>query len=139
MKRLLIATCLGTLALAARAQTVPEDTSVRIPGYQIQLPAQPYRLMPGDFDDFKGAYEMSTGDTMVLRQFGRKMFAEVGDGARTDLVAAARNEFVSVDQKLKMTLNKQDDGLVRGELLMATPQQALGQAGGAGVLVTLIQ
>lgn len=139
MKRLLLATCLGTLALAATAQTEPEDTSVRIPGYQIQLPAQPYRLMPGDFDDFKGAYEMSTGDTMVLRQFGRKMFAEVGDGARTELVAAARNEFVSVDQKLKMTLNKHDDGLVRGELLMATPQQALGGAGGAGVLVTLIE
>jgi hypothetical protein len=139
MKRLLLATCLGTLALAATAQTEPEDTSVRIPGYQIQLPAQPYRLMPGDFNDFKGAYEMSNGDTMVLRQYGRKMFAEVGDGPRTEIVAAARNEFVSVDQRLKMTLNKQYDGPVTGELLMATPQQALGQAGGAGVLVTILR
>lgn len=138
MKRLLLATCLGTLALAATAQTEPEDTSVRIPGYQIQLPAQPHRLMPGDFDDFKGAYEMSDGDTMVLRQYGRKMFAEVGDRPRTEIVAAARNEFVAVDRQLSMTLNKHDDGRVTGELLMATPQRALGQAGGAGVLVTVL-
>jgi hypothetical protein len=137
MKRLLLAACLGTLALAASAQTEPEDTSVRIPGYQIELPVQPHRLMPGDFNDFKGAYDLSNGDSMVLRQYGRKIYADVGDGPRTELVAAARNEFVSVDQKLKMTLNKQDDGLVTGELLMAAPQTALGQAG-AGVRVTLL-
>jgi hypothetical protein len=94
--------------------------------------------MPGDLDDFKGAYEMSDGDTMVLRQYGRKLFAEVGDRPRTELVAAARNEFVAVDRQLSMTLNKQDDGQVTGEVLMATPQRALGQAGGAGVLVTVL-
>ena len=93
--------------------------------------------MPGDFNDFKGAYDLSNGDTMVLRQYGRTMFAEVGDGPRTEIVAASRNEFVSVDQRLKMTLNKHDDGPVTGELLMAMPQQALGQAG-AGVLVTVL-
>jgi hypothetical protein len=135
MKRLLLATCLGTLALAASAQTEPDDTSVRIPGYQIELPAQPHRLMPGDFNDFKGAYDLSNGDSMVLRQYGRTLYADVGDGPRTELVAAARNEFVAVDRRLKMTLNKQDDGLVTGELLMAAPQTALGQA---GVRVTLL-
>ena len=137
MKRLLLATCFGTLALAATAQTEPEDTSVRIPGYQIQLPAQPHRLMPGDFNDFKGAYDMSNGDTMVLRQYGRKMFVEVGDGPRTEIIAAARNEFVSVDQQLKMTLNKQDDGLVSGEMLIAAPRQVLGHLDSAGVVVTM--
>lgn len=138
MKRFLLVTCLGTLALAATAQTEPEDTLIRVPGYQIQLPAQPHRLMPGDFNDFKGAYDLSNGDTMVLRQYGRKMFAEVGDGPRTEIVAAARNEFVSVDQALKMTLNKHDDGPVTGELLMASPRPALGQAGAAAVAVTLL-
>lgn len=138
MKRFLLVTCLGTLALAATAQTEPEDTLIRVPGYQIQLPAQPHRLMPGDFNDFKGAYDLSNGDTMVLRQYGRKMFAEVGDGPRTEIVAAARNEFVSVDQALKMTLNKHDDGPVTGELLMASPRPALGQAGATAVAVTLL-
>ncbi|PIL46418.1 hypothetical protein CR105_04950 [Massilia eurypsychrophila] len=111
---------------------------MRIPGYQIQLPEQPYRLMPGDFNDFKGAYDMSNGDTMVLRQYGRKLFAEIGDGPRTEIVPAARNEFVSVDEQLKMTLNRNVDGLVKGELLMALPRQTMGQAGGAGVTVTLL-
>ncbi|MET0856437.1 MAG: hypothetical protein ABWY27_06795 [Telluria sp.] len=138
MKRFLLATCLATLALAATAQTAPEDTSVRIPGYQIQLPEQPYRLMPGDFNDFKGAYDMSNGDTMVLRQYGRKLFAEIGDGPRTEIIPAARNEFVSLDEHLKMTLNRNSDGLVKGELLMALPRQTMGQAGGAAVTVTLL-
>ncbi|MFC0131021.1 hypothetical protein [Massilia eurypsychrophila] len=134
----MLATFLTTLALAGTAQTAPDDTSVRIPGYQIQLPEQPYRLMPGDFNDFKGAYDMSNGDTMVLRQYGRKLFAEIGDGPRTEIVPAARNEFVSVDEQLKMTLNRNVDGLVKGELLMALPRQTMGQAGGAGVTVTLL-
>jgi hypothetical protein len=138
MKRFLLAACLGTLALTATAQTAPEDTSVRIPGYRIQLPEQPYRLMPGDFNDFKGAYDMSNGDTMVLRQYGRKMFAEIGDGPRTEIVPAARKEFVSVDEALKMTLNRNFDGLVSGELLMSLPPQMMGQTGGAAVTVTLL-
>jgi hypothetical protein len=139
MKRFLLATGLATFALAATAQTAPEDTSVRIPGYRIELPEQPYRLMPGDFNDFKGAYDMSNGDTMVLRQYGRKLFAEIGDGPRTEIIPAARNEFVSIDEQLKMTLNRNFDGLVKGELLMALPPQMMGQAGGAAVIVTLLE
>jgi hypothetical protein len=139
MKRFLLATGLAALALAATAQTAPEDTSVRIPGYRIELPEQPYRLMPGDFSDFKGAYDMSNGDTMVLRQYGRKLFADIGDGPRTEIIAAARNEFVSVDEQLKMTLNRNFDGLVKGELLMALPPQGMGQAGRAAVTVTLLE
>jgi hypothetical protein len=138
MKPFLLATCLGTLALTATAQTAPEDTSVRIPGYQIVLPEQPYRLMPGEFNDFKGAYDMSNGDTMVLRQYGRKMFVEIDDGPRTEIVPAARNEFVSVDERLKLTLNRNFDGLVNGELLMALPRQTMGQTGGVAVTVTLL-
>jgi hypothetical protein len=138
MKRLLLASLLGTLALAATAQSQSGDTSVTVPGHPIQLPSQPHRLMPGDFDAFKGAYEMSNGDTMVLRQYGRKIFADVGERPRTELIASARNEFVSVDQQLKMTLNGHDDGQVTGELLMAAPQQAWEQASRAAAVVTLL-
>ncbi|WP_426175168.1 hypothetical protein [Massilia sp. TWR1-2-2] len=105
---------------------------MRIPGYRIELPEQPYRLMPGDFIDFKGAYDMSNGDTMVLRQYGRKLFAEIGDGPRTEIIPATRSEFVSLDEQLKMTLNRNFGGLVKGELLMASPPQTMGQAGGTG-------
>jgi hypothetical protein len=138
MKSMMIAAFLGTLALGATAQSQSDDTSVRIPGYPFQLPAQPHRLMPGDFDAFKGAYDMSNGDSMVLRQIGRKVYADVGDRPRTELIAAARNEFVSVDRQLKMTLNTHEDGPVTGELLIASPVQEMGQARGAGVTVALL-
>ena len=135
VKRFLLAVCLGTLALTTTAQTGPEDASVRIPGYLLELPQQPYRLMPGDFNDFKGAYAMSNGQTMVLRQYGRTLFAEIGDEPRTEIIPAARNQFVSVDEQLKMTLNRNFDGLVKGELLMALPQHTMGQA---AVTVTIL-
>lgn len=138
MKRMMIAAFLGTLALGATAQTQSDDTSVRIPGYPIQLPDQPHRRMPGDFDAFKGAYDLSNGDTIVLRQYGRKVYADVGDRPRTELIAAARIEFVAVDRQLKMTLNTHEDGPVTGEMLIASPEQAMGQAGGARVTVALL-
>ncbi len=138
MKSTMIAALLGTLALGASAQSQSDQTSVQVPGYPIQLPAQPHRLMPGDFDAFKGAYDMSNGDTMVLRQYSRTIHADVGDRPRTELVPASRNEFVSVDRQLKMTLHTHDDGPVTGEMLIASPQQAIGQASGAGVTVALL-
>ncbi len=137
LKRFFLAICLGAVALTATAQTAPEDAAVRIPGYRIALPQQPYRLMPGDFNDFKGAYAMSNGQTMVLRQYGRTLFAEIGDEPRTEIIAVARNQFVSVDEQLRMTLNRSFDGLVNGELLMALPPQTIGQADTAMVVSTI--
>lgn len=137
MKNILLAALLGTLAVGATAQSPSDDTSVQVRGYPIQLPAQPHRLMPGDFDAFKGAYDLSNGNTMVLRQYSRTIWAEVGDRPRIELVPASRNEFVSVDRQLKMTLQTHDDGPVTGEMLMASPAQAVGQAGG-GVTVALL-
>jgi hypothetical protein len=91
-------------------------------------------MFPGDFDVYKGAYDMSNGDTMVLLSRGRHMYAAIGDGPRTELVAAAHNVFVAVDKQLKLTLNDEDLGPITGELLMVVPSQT-SQANASGVEV----
>jgi hypothetical protein len=122
MKRLLLATFLGMLTLGATAQTEP-DNAVRIRGYQIELPAKAVHMFPGDFDIYKGTYDLSNGETMVLRSHGHRMFADIGNRPRTEMVAATPNEFVAVDRQFKMTLAAAEFGDVTGELLLVVPSQ----------------
>lgn len=136
MKRLLLATFLGMLTLGASAQAEP-DNAVRIRGYQIELPAKPIHLFPGDFDVYKGTYDLSNGETMVLRSRGHRIYAEIGDRPRTEMVAAASNVFVAVDRQFKMTLSAPEFGDITGELLMVVPSRTA-QADGTGEVVRLL-
>ena len=137
MKRLLLAAFLGMLTLGASAQAQP-DNAVRIRGYQIELPAKPLRMFPGDFDIYKGTYDLSNGDTMVLRSHGRRLFADIGNRPRTEMLAASPNEFVAVDRQFKMTLTAEQFGDVTGELLLVAPGQTAQANGADGELVRLL-
>lgn len=129
MKRLLLSISLGVLSLAATAQD--PATSVRVPAYVIEVPAQPIHMFPGDFDKYKGSYDLSNGESMTLRQIGSHIYADVGDRPRTEMVATTRNSFVAVDRQFKMTLHGSGyDGNVAGEMLLSTPASAAQQANG---------
>jgi len=127
MKRLLLVALLGTLSLAAPAQTT-QDNAVTIRGYQIELPAVPHRMNIGDFDTYKGAYDLANGDVLSLRQFGKRIYAELGNGERRQLVAAAPNVFVALDRQLKVTLNRDSFGDFSGEVIMMAPRSDMAQA-----------
>ncbi|WLI88651.1 hypothetical protein Q4S45_18305 [Massilia sp. R2A-15] len=134
MKKLLISTFLGMLALGAAAQTEP-DPSVRITGYQIVLPEHRYQMSAQDLDVYKGMYDLSNGQTMRLRVYGNRMYAAVNDGQRKMLVASSPNTFVATDMSLKMTLNRSDFDEVTGEMLMVVPHlTAQGETSGTEVV-----
>ena len=118
MKRLMLFALLGGLSLTAPAQTAP-DSEVRIRGYQIELPVRPHLMFRSDFDVYKGAYELSNGDVMTMTRTGQRMYAQIGDGERKELVAARFNVFVALDKELKITLERDDFiGDFGGEVLM---------------------
>jgi hypothetical protein len=119
MKRLILFTLLGGLSLATPAQT-PEDSEVRIRGYQIELPAHPHFMFGGDFDEYTGWYELSNGAVMTLSRNGSQMYAQIGNGERKELVAAKSNVFVALDRGLKITL----DSDYAGEVLMKVPDRS---------------
>jgi hypothetical protein len=120
MKRLLLFALLGGLPLAVPAQTVP-DNEVRIHGYRIVLPAKPHTMLLGDFDIYKGGYELSNGDVLVLYRRGHHLYGRLGEGEAKELVAAASNVFVALDRKLKVTLDRDNHGGFSGEVLMEAP------------------
>lgn len=126
MKQLMLVALLGSLSLAAPAQTEP-DNAVMIRGYSIELPVRPYHMYSGDFDEYKRVYDLANGDTIALGQTGRRMYAQVGDGERKELVAAAPGVFVALDRELKITLKRDYDGEYRGDVLMVVPGRATAQ------------
>ena len=138
MKRLLLSTLLGVFTLAATAQSAPDDSAVRIRGYQIELPAKPLHVFPGDFDVYKGAYDLSNGDTMVLLQRGHRLFADIGARPRTEMVAAAPNVFVGLDRQFKMTLSDNELGPVTGELVLVVPSRSAQANAAGGEMVRLV-
>ena len=135
MKRLMVLALLGSLSLAAPAQT-EADNAVRIHGYQIDLPTKAYPMYKGDFDTYKGVYNLSNDDTLVMSQVGRRMYAEMGDGQRRELVAAGPNVFVALDRQLKITLVPTFFGDFTGEVLRVVPGTAT--AANPGQVIRLV-
>ncbi len=123
MKRLLLFALLGGLSLAATGQTAPVS-EVRIHSYRIALPDRVHTMYVGDFDIYKGSYELSNGDVLVLYQRGRHLYGYVGKGEDKELVAAAANVFVALDRKLQVTLDRDNFGGFSGEVLMEAPATA---------------
>lgn len=136
MKRFLIPTLVGLLSMGAIAQTEP-DSAVQIHARQIELPAQPYRMWQTDFDVYKGEYDLSNGETMVLLNRGPHMYAVIGARPRIELLAAKYNEFVAVDRQFKMTLAGQR-GDVTGEVWLRVPGNASQATANSGDIVRLV-
>ena len=135
MKRLMVLALLGGYALTAPAQTTP-DNSVRIRAYQIELPATGYKMMQGDFDAYKGGYELANGEILDLYQRGKRLYAAVGNREPHEVVAIAPNVFVARDRELKVTLERSNFGDYRGELLMVVP--ATSAQANAGQLIRVL-
>jgi hypothetical protein len=135
MKRLMLFALLGGLSLVAPAQT-GQDNAIKIHGYQIALPSKPRMMLPGDFDNYKGIYDLSNGGELVMFQRGSHMYAKVGDAEPKELVAAAPNVFVARDRELKITLERGAFDGFTGELLMVVP--ATSAQANAGQLIRLV-
>jgi hypothetical protein len=125
------------LPLVVSAQAQPNQ-STHTNGYQIELPAKPYRMYPGDYDNYKGIYDLSNGETMILRAVGRRLYADVGKRPRTEMIPAAPNVFVAVDRQLKLTLDEGVYGQVTGELIMVMPRKPGQSADAGGEVVRMV-
>lgn len=130
MKRLLLCAIVGSLSLAATAQS-EQDQSVTIRGYQIELPTKAYPVTGIDLGAYQGSYDLSSGQPMSLRQVGGRLIATIGNRDPKLLVAAAHNVFVSTDRQMRLTLNRQSDGDFGGQLWLVGEARTAntGQAG----------
>jgi hypothetical protein len=135
MKTLILAAALAALTLPVAAQTqsdLGQVTITREAPKTIELPAKYSRIWSGEFDNLQGTYDLSNGDTMAMTKRINRKFIQVGDGARTEVVAVGDYDFVSLDQKYRVVLSEPMNDEVTGYLLIDTRRAgspALSQSG----------
>lgn len=116
---LLCAAC--TTALAQTAQDPLALDTIKVPATPaaIVVPAHTLRMHDIDFGMVKGAYELGNGGLLQLTAQGRRMYAQIDDGPRTEIVGTGRQAFVALDRSMKMHFERLDNGDLGGELLIA--------------------
>ncbi|NGZ87379.1 hypothetical protein [Duganella aceris] len=113
---------------ATQAQQQEQDrVIVPLPPVEqsIELPASYKKMWPDQYEAYKGAYNLSNGQTLSIRSFGTNMVAYIDNEKWHKLVAVAPNTFVALDRQLKMEINLHDDGDANGWVHMVVPAQKL--------------
>ena len=127
MKNRIISCIVIAASTLATAQVLPPERTVEVPALSLRItpPAQPRYISREDFQPYAGEYTLANGQTLRLRQYGGLLYAKVGDGEEHRIVAAAPNLFVALDRKLKVRIDRRDDGTLKGELVMMVPPQRM--------------
>jgi hypothetical protein len=114
MKKIVFASLLIVISTLAVAQTEPKTESVTITSVKdrIELPGTPYKIRSAEFNDVKGQYDLENGMTLTVSSTGRRMFAEMDNMSRAELVAAAPNIFVAKNKQMKITFEQMPNGNV---------------------------
>lgn len=129
MKSLLLLPLLGFVSVAACAQSSQALDSVDVPAplQRIDVPAKALRMAQIDYGRYRGAYDLANGQTLYLTAQGRRMYAEVDDGGKSEIVGAGHGVFVALDQRMKMSFEPLQNGDLGGELLLAKTPMIAGQ------------
>lgn len=124
MKKLLFAAALAAASLSVGAQSSMEEERVTVPRPQltIDLPDQIRRFSKDDFEPYRMAYDLSNGSSVTLTRTGNRMYAEIDQLGKHEIVGAASNTFVALDRQIKLRIDLDHDGGATGEVLMAVPQ-----------------
>jgi hypothetical protein len=126
MKILILASVLGALSINAMAQSASNET-VTISGAKAEKVQQTRVMAPDEFAQFTGSYALSNGNSLALFSRGLKNYAAVHGEARHEIVATSAHSFVAVDKHLEMTIDRNANGEISGELLIAaSPDQVAG-------------
>lgn len=127
MNKFCLIVLFAVAAPAAYAQSEQPEQSVTIPGYHIAMPERTISKLMSNFETYRGAYDLSNGQTLSLMAIGARMYAKLDDGEHHELAATGNGRYVAKDLTLKITLVKNDDGDFGGELLIAKSPVVAGQ------------
>jgi hypothetical protein len=85
-----IAAALAITSLTSMSAAHAEDSSV-----QIKAKPARYYVTPGEFADFKNAYQLTNGQVLQFTQNGSHFYTQLDEGQRVRIFAASRTEFVT--------------------------------------------
>jgi hypothetical protein len=126
MKKIILFSILGALALPSMAQNGDAIDTVIISNEskRITVPTQIYQMQTKEFGQFRGTYDLSNGQTLVLSRSAGKMYAQLDDQTGHEIVAANQNTFVALDRQLKIKVETFLNGEI-SELRLLMPATSL--------------
>lgn len=96
-----LAFALSQASAVAAPQMQQGDPSVSEIQVRGVMPAAP-KLQPQQVDEIKGVYALDNGSALKITNVQRRLFAQLGQRAPTELVPVGDNFFVSLDQRMTM-------------------------------------
>ncbi|PRC94852.1 hypothetical protein [Solimicrobium silvestre] len=125
MNKLFVFSFLSALSLSSLAQTSNVETITMTADKEGMLRAQKYTMLPDEFYNFVGTYELSNGMTLSLYSRSSEMFAQLNNQARLRIIATASNSFISLDRQLKMRIDLDQNGEASGEVYIPVPSPVI--------------
>lgn len=118
MKATILAALVCALPTFGAQAASSDQPSVMIAAPSIELPSAHWSRQLSNFDSYQGSWELSNGQILYLLAQGPRMYAQVDDQPRRELLAAGMNTFVAADRSMKLSLGHRLDGDVTGEVLL---------------------
>lgn len=116
MKRYFAAAGLFVLAASAAAQSsTSADQSVVVPA-QKQMNLERKLISPQEFYQYQGAYALSNGQTLTLSRGAVRLYAQVGQHPRQEILWQGDGKFTAADGSLDMNIVWINDDTATGEL-----------------------
>ena len=116
MKRLLAAAGLCVFAAGAAAQhSTGADQSVVVPA-QKQVRLERKLISPQEFYQYQGAYALSNGQTLTLSRGAVRLYAQIGQHPRQEILWHGDGKFTAADGSLDMSIVWVDEDTATGEL-----------------------
>lgn len=114
--KVLAAAGLCVLAASAAAQSsTGADQSVVVPA-QKQIQLERKLISPQEFYQYQGAYALSNGQTLTLSRGAVRLYAQVGQHPRQEILWHGEGRFSSVDGSLAMNIVWLNDDIAAGDL-----------------------
>ncbi|USX20217.1 gel scht [Oxalobacteraceae bacterium OTU3REALA1] len=90
MKKTLFSIAAAALVLTSMSAAHADDSSV-----QIKAKPARYYVTPGEFADFKNAYQLTNGQILQFTQNGNHYYTQIDKGQRVRIFASSPTEFVT--------------------------------------------
>lgn len=110
-----------------------QQTEPALSEIQVQAAMPAYKPRPAEINAVKGAYALDNGATLKITHEHNRMYAQLGQGAATELVAVAENKYVAPAQGLTVDYVP----IAFGDQIVLSYPADLSMAGSPRVTVTL--
>lgn len=113
MKKLLLVCGMGLLLLNGPAHS---QTSVDTVMVAAQKDVKPLTLWPDDLQEYIGDYQLANGKTLYLTKQGGKLFGQIGQQPRHEMISTGLRKFDAKDGKLSVHIKYTWDGQITGKV-----------------------